>query len=214
MRGISLQRCFVLATVAVAAASLTACTRSKQEVAAEHDQTVSRYCGDCHSLAEQEGGLVLEHPNLLDPAAQRAKWEKVIKKLGAGLMPPPGEPRPSHEAMTSLVSYLETNLDATAPEPPGAPIRRLNRSAYGNAVRDLLGFPIDADSMLPAEIASDGFDNISDTLKTSSLWLERYLTVGLRVADILKHDVGHAVGIYVDVGIARHERTREIIGVQ
>ena len=152
------------------------------EGAAEHDATVGKYCGDCHSLAEQEGGLVLEHPDLMHPGVQRAKWEKVIHKLGAGLMPPPGEPRPSNEAVAGLVSYLETSLDANAPKPPGAPIRRLNRSAYGNAVRDLLGFPIDVESMLPAEIASDGFDNISDTLKTSSLLLERYLTVGLRVA--------------------------------
>ena len=177
-----LQRCVGLSMAAIAAASLMACTRSKQEVAAEHDAVVNKYCGECHSAAEQEGGLVLEHPHLLDPGAQRAKWEKVIHKLNAGLMPPPSEPRPSNEAVTSLVSYLETSLDATAPEPPGAPIRRLNRAAYGNAVRDLLGFPIDVETMLPAEIASDGFDNVSDTLKTSPLLLERYLTVGLRVA--------------------------------
>jgi hypothetical protein len=133
-------------------------------------------------VAEQEGGLVLERPNLADPAAQRAKWEKVIHKLDAGLMPPPGEPRPSNEAIASLVSYLETNLDATAPKPAGAPVRRLNRTAYGNAVRDLLGFPIDVEALLPAEVSSNGFDNVSDTLKTSPLLLERYLTVGLRVA--------------------------------
>ncbi len=125
---------------------------------------------------------MLEHPSLVNPAAQRAKWEKVIHKLTAGLMPPPGEPRPSNETIASLVSYLETTLDAAAPTPAGAPIRRLNRAAYGNAVRDLLGLPVDVESLLPAEIASDGFDNVSDTLKTSPLLLERYLTVGLRVA--------------------------------
>ena len=92
----------------IAATSLISCTRSKQEVAAEHGAVVSRYCADCHSVAEQEGGLVLERPNLADPAAQRAKWEKVIHKLEAGLMPPPGEPRPNDQAVASLVSYLET----------------------------------------------------------------------------------------------------------
>ena len=178
----SLQRCAVLSIATIAATSLISCTRSKQEVAAEHGALVSRYCAECHSVAEQEGGLVLERPNLADPAAQRAKWEKVIHKLDAGLMPPPGEPRPSNEAIASLVSYLETNLDATAPKPAGAPVRRLNRTAYGNAVRDLLGFPIDVDTLLPAEVSSNGFDNVSDTLKTSPLLLERYLTVGLRVA--------------------------------
>jgi hypothetical protein len=182
MRGTSLHRGVALSIAAIVAASLISCTRSKQQAIAEHGATVSRYCGDCHSLAEQEGGLVLERPNLADPAAQRAKWEKVIHKLKAGLMPPPGEPRPSNEAVASLVSYLETTLDATAVKPAGAAVRRLNRAAYGNAVRDLLGFSVDVETLLPAEISSDGFDNISDTLKTSPLLLERYLTVGLRVA--------------------------------
>jgi mono/diheme cytochrome c family protein len=182
MIGNSLQRCVVLASAAIVAVSLVACTPSPEDVAAEHGAIVTQYCTDCHSAAEQEAGLVLERPNLEDPAAQRAKWEKVIRKLNAGLMPPPGEPRPSNEIVTSLVSYLETNLDAAAPEPTGVPVRRLTRAAYGNAVRDLLGFPIDAESLLPAEISSDGFDNVSDTLKTSPLLLERYLTVGLRVA--------------------------------
>jgi mono/diheme cytochrome c family protein len=178
----SLQRCGAPAIAAIAAASFVACARSPQEVAAEHGAVVSKYCTECHSVAEQEGGLVLEHPNLANPDAQRAQWEKVIHKLQAGLMPPPGEPRPSNQAVASLVSYLETTLDATAPRPIGAPVRRLNRSAYGNAVRDLLGFPIDVETLLPAEVSSDGFDNVSDTLKTSPLLLERYLTVGLRVA--------------------------------
>ncbi len=170
------------AALALAAASLVACTPSPQEVAAAHNATVSKYCTDCHSLAEQEAGLVLENPDLANPAAQRAKWEAVVHKLQAGLMPPPGEPRPDGEALASLGSYLKTTLDATAPEPAGAPVRRLTRAAYGNAVRDLLGFPVDVETLLPADITSDGFDNVSDTLKTSPLLLERYLTVGLRVA--------------------------------
>jgi len=177
-----LQRCVALSLAAVAAASLISCTRSPQELAAEHGAVVSKYCTDCHSAAEREGELVLENPNLAEPAAQRAKWEKVIHKLKAGLMPPPGESRPSDQAVASLVSYLETTLDASAPTPAGAPVRRLNRTAYGNAVRDLLGFPVDVEALLPADISSDGFDDVSDTLKTSPLLLERYLTVGLRVA--------------------------------
>ncbi len=181
-RGSSLQRCVALALSLAGAASLVACTPSPQEMAAEHGATVSQYCTDCHSLAEQEAGLVLENPDLLNAAAQRAKWEAVVHKLQAGLMPPPGEPRPDDEAVTSLVSYLKTTLDETAPEPAGAPVRRLTRAAYGNAVRDLLGFPVDVETLLPADITSDGFDNVSDTLKTSPLLLERYLTVGLRVA--------------------------------
>jgi len=175
-------RCIKLSLATIAGVSLAACTPSPEQVAAEHGATVSKYCTDCHSVAEQEAGLVLENPDLLNPAAQRAKWEKVIHKLEAGLMPPPSEPRPDDETVASLVSYLQTTLDASAPEPAGAPVRRLTRAAYGNAVRDLLGFPVDVETLLPADITSDGFDNVSDTLKTSPLLLERYLTVGLRVA--------------------------------
>jgi len=131
---------------------------------------------------------VLEQPDLVNLSAQRAQWEKVVHKLKAGLMPPPGEPRPSNEAVASLASYLETTLDATAPKPAGAPIRRLTRAAYGNAVRDLLGFPVDVETVLPPDISSNGFDNVSDTLKTSPLLLERYLTVGLRVAGMALGD--------------------------
>jgi mono/diheme cytochrome c family protein len=188
MRAAALPRSVVLAIAGIGATSLMSCTRSTQVVAAEHGAVVNRYCADCHSVAEQEGGLVLEKPDLANPAGQRAKWEKVIHKLDAGLMPPPGEPRPSNEAIASLVSYLETSLDATAPKPAGAPIRRLNRAAYGNAVRDLLGMPVDVEALLPAEIASDGFDNVADTLKTSALLLERYLTVGLRIAGMAVGD--------------------------
>jgi mono/diheme cytochrome c family protein len=179
-------------SIAVVAAALTACSPSHEQLAAEHGAVVSQYCTDCHSLAEQEAGLVLENPNLGDPAAQRAKWEKVIHKLKAGLMPPPGEPRPSDETAANLVAYLETSLDATAPAPAPAPVRRLTRAAYGNAVRDLLGFPVDVESLLPPDISSDGFDNVADTLKTSPLLLERYLTVGLRVAAMAVGDTAIA----------------------
>lgn len=174
-----LQACVVPAIVAV---TLISCTPASEQLAAEHGSIVSRYCTDCHNAVDQQAGLVLEQPDLVNATADRAKWEKVLHKLNAGLMPPPGEPRPADDAVASLAAYLETTLDATQPEPAGAPVRRLTRAAYGNAVRDLLGFPVDVESLLPAEIASDGFDNVSDTLKTSPLLLERYLTVGLRVA--------------------------------
>jgi mono/diheme cytochrome c family protein len=178
------------ALTAAAAASLIACTQSPEDLAAGHGEVVSRYCTNCHNSVDREAELVLENPDLASAPADRAKWEKVLHKLDAGLMPPPGEPRPDSETVASLVAYLETTLDAAEAEPAGAPVRRLTRAAYGNAVRDLLGFPIDVESLLPAEIASDGFDNVADTLKTSPLWLERYLTVGLRVAAMAVGDTG------------------------
>jgi mono/diheme cytochrome c family protein len=182
MRSRFAQTYVVLAFAVLGATSLISCTPSPEELAAEHGAVVDRYCTDCHNSVDRESELVLEQPDLMHAVADRGQWEKVLHKLNAGLMPPPGAPRPSDAAIASLVSYLETTLDASDAQPSGAPIRRLTRAAYGNAVRDLLGFPIDVETLLPAEIASDGFDNVSDTLKTSPLLLERYLTVGLRVA--------------------------------
>lgn len=181
----------VIATfAAIATASLTACSPSPEELAAEHASIVNSYCTDCHNAIDREADLVLEKPDLINATADRARWEKVIHKLNAGLMPPPGQPRPDDAALASLAAYLETTLDATPAEPAGAPVRRLTRAAYGNAVRDLLGFPVDVEALLPAEIASEGFDNVSDTLKTSALLLERYLTVGLRIAAMAVGDTG------------------------
>ena len=183
MRTGPLQRCIVPPLAAIAAASLAACTPSPEQLAAEHGATVTKYCTDCHSAAEREADLVLENPDLVNPAAERAKWEAVVHKLSAGLMPPPGraaaERRRAREPRVISRRRLST---PPRPEPAGAPVRRLTRAAYGNAVRDLLGFPVDVEALLPADITSDGFDNVSDTLKTSPLLLERYLTVGLRVA--------------------------------
>jgi len=169
----------------IAALLAGACSRSKEEVAAEQRALVDRYCTDCHSTAEQEANLVLENADVLHAAAKPAVWEKVIHKLGVGLMPPPGEPRPDAQAVAGLVRYLETELDAAAaaePKPGRQPLHRLNRAEYGNAIRDLLGLSVDVESLLPADSSSHGFDNVSDVLKTSPLLLERYLTVGMRVA--------------------------------
>jgi hypothetical protein len=137
------------AAVAVAAViglvALVSCAPSPEDVAAEHAATVTEFCADCHNSVDREADLVLEQPELSAATDDRAKWEKVIHKLNAGLMPPPGEPRPEDQAVASLVSWLETTLDANPPESAAAPVRRLTRAAYGNAIRDLLGFPIDVE---------------------------------------------------------------------
>ena len=88
MRTGPLQRRIVPPLAAIAAASLAACTPSPEQLAAEHGATVTKYCTDCHSAAEREADLVLENPGIENPAAERAKWEAVVHKLSAGLMPP------------------------------------------------------------------------------------------------------------------------------
>src|SRR4029453_5693384 len=112
------------------------------------------YGEGCHKDAERAGELALDR---LDPSrlhADAATWEKVVRKLRGGLMPPPGEPRPAPERIKTFVGFLETSLDPPArPEPnPGTPgLRRLNRTEYANAVRDLIDLPIDAAAFLPGD---------------------------------------------------------------
>ncbi len=185
------QRAVRAGALAAAAWLAAACAPSPEELASEQQAVVNRYCTECHDAVEQEAGLVLEDADLLNTAANPAVWEKVIHKLDIGLMPPPGGPRPDAQTAAGLVAYLETALDAAAsaaPKPGRQPLHRLNRAEYGNAIRDLLGFTVDVESLLPADSSSHGFDNVSDVLKTSPLLLERYLTVGMRVAALAVGD--------------------------
>jgi hypothetical protein len=106
-------------------------------------------------------------------------WEKVIRKLRTGAMPPAGLPRPGQATADSLASYLERKIDdAIAAHPrPGRtePIHRLNRAEYQNSIRDLLMLEIDSTALLPADDQSYGFDNIAGVLKMSPTLLERYM---------------------------------------
>ena len=114
-------------------------------------------------------------------------WEKVVRKLRGGMMPPLGAPRPDQASIESLVSFLETTIDRAAlakPDPGRSPLHRLNRSEYANAVRDLLALDIDATAFLPADDEANGFDNIADVLKVSPSLLEQYLTASRKIASL------------------------------
>ena len=124
----------------------------------------------------------------LDHVAMSAEtWEKVIRKLRGGMMPPTGRPRPQSENVYKFISWLETSLDragASAPNPGRASIHRLNRSEYGNAVRDLLSLEVDVADLLPADDESNGFDNIADVLKLSPSLVEQYLAASRKISTL------------------------------
>ena len=128
-----------LLSLAIALASNTAVA-----IEEEHWDLVQTYCTECHNLDDYAGGIAFE---LLDPAAvptEAATWEKVIRKLKAGMMPPPENPRPEQQQLLALVEELEHSIDAHAADNPvpGVPLlRRLNRTEYQNAIRDLLALP-------------------------------------------------------------------------
>ena len=169
-----------------AAVWLAGCTPSREELIAEHEETVGRYCTSCHDDVERTADLSLKSLPLAEVAAHPAEWEKVVKKLRAGMMPPVGEPRPAADARLELAGWLESELDAAAAANPNPgrtePFHRLNRAEYRNAVRDLLHLDVDVAELLPADEASYGFDNIAGVLKLSPTLLERYLAAADKVS--------------------------------
>ena len=183
----------------VAAVSSTAPRAQAQQqtvpATADLERTIAQYCAGCHNQRVQStataSGVVLDQVDLFGVAANAAMWEKVIRKLRAGAMPPAGMPRPDAAAHAALVSFLETTLDrAAAKRPnPGRPSpHRLNRAEYANAVRDLLALNVDPAALLPPDDSADGFDNNADVLSVSPVLLERYLSAAAMISALAVGD--------------------------
>jgi Protein of unknown function (DUF1592)/Protein of unknown function (DUF1588)/Protein of unknown function (DUF1587)/Protein of unknown function (DUF1585)/Protein of unknown function (DUF1595)/Cytochrome C oxidase, cbb3-type, subunit III len=146
---------------------------------------LDQYCVTCHSDKLHTGGLSLQEANLADVPKGAETWEKAIRKLRVGAMPPQGAPRPDKVALDGLASFLETSLDraySASPNPGRATMHRLNRAEYANAVRDLLALDIDATALLPPDDESSGFDNIADVLRVSPSLMERYLSASWNIS--------------------------------
>ena len=148
----------------------SAAARAPAPLASPERALVDKYCVTCHNQRAKTGGLALDTIDLGHPAEGAEVWEKVIRKVRGGLMPPVGMPRPEKTALAGFASYLETAIDngAAAHPKPGRPVlHRLNRSEYGNAIRDLLALDVDVTSLLPPDDEAYGFDNIADVLGVS-----------------------------------------------
>ncbi len=160
---------------------------------ADHGAVVTKYCVSCHNDRAKVGGLSLEKADIGNPAADADTWERVVRKVRVGMMPPQGSPQPDQGSRASLVSYLTTSLDqASAGHPnPGRPlVHRLNRAEYANAIRDLLALDVDASALLPPDDAAYGFDNIADALGVSPVLLERYLAAAGKISSLAVGDPG------------------------
>ena len=134
---------------------------------------------------------MLDRPELADVAAHADVWEKVIRKVRTGMMPPAGAPRPDAGDRTALLSSLVTTLDEAArvkPNPGRPLVHRLNRAEYANAIRDLLALDVDVSSLLPPDDSSAGFDNNADVLGVSPVLLESYLTAAERISALALGD--------------------------
>ncbi len=160
-------------------ALLTACSDAPAPDAAAR-ATVVEFCIDCHNDVEQVGNLTLESRDLHAVATDAAVWEKAVRKLRGGMMPPADGPPLDPARRELLAAWLEDELDAAAAAHPNpgrtVPFHRLNRSEYHNAIRDLLALDVDVADRLPADDSSYGFDNIAGVLKVSPTLLERYLS--------------------------------------
>ena len=176
--------CFALAAVGAAQPAFTQ-TLATASVTPERD-LLDRYCVTCHNEQLETAGLRLDATDVTNVAANPAVWEKVVRKLRAGAMPPVPRPRPDDATYARFIAWLETELDqAAAVDPnPGRTeaLHRLNRAEYRNVIRDLLDLDINVAELLPADDGSYGFDNIAGVLGISPTLLERYLSAAKKVS--------------------------------
>jgi mono/diheme cytochrome c family protein len=160
---------------------------------AAHAALVEKTCIGCHNDKTKTAGLSLQGLSLTDVPAHGEVWEKVLRKVRSGEMPPPNvRIRPEPEAAGAFTSYLEKTLDSAAaakPNPGRAPVHRLNRAEYSNAIRDLLAVDVRAGEWLPVDDSGYGFDNIAAVLSTSPALLERYMTAARRISRLAIGDI-------------------------
>src|SRR5207249_4227997 len=159
---------------------------------ADERALLNRYCVSCHNeraktgtgqAADASKKLTLDSLDTARIHENAAVWEKVVRKLRAGMMPPVGVRRPEPSTYKSMISWLEGELDRTAsPFTPPPGLHRLNRTEYENAVRDLLALDIDASKYLPSDDSTHGFDNMAGALGISSTLVEAYVSAAGKIS--------------------------------
>jgi hypothetical protein len=186
------KRIVIFGIAAIATASLASLQAGGQQPSLTAQRALlDQYCVTCHNGRLKTGGLELDTLDLAHAGAHAEAWEKVARKLRAGMMPPAGARRPDRAALDGLASAVEGELDRAAaanPNPGRAPLHRMNRVEYANAIRDLLGLEVDAATLLPADDSSNGFDNIADVLGVSPALLERYVSAAAKISRLAVGD--------------------------
>ena len=153
--------------------------------ASEPRRLLDRYCVTCHNERLKTADLRLDRIDVANPGAEPEIWEKVVRKVHTGTMPPPNMPQLSQDDRRALLTWLETSLDAASAAAPNPgrteTLRRLNRTEYQNAVRDLLALDIDAGSLLPSDESGHGFDNVTVGDLPPTL-LDRYISAAQKIS--------------------------------
>lgn len=161
---------------------------------------LDRYCVTCHNQKLKTAGLMLDNLDLAHVGDHAEQWEKVVRKLRAGMMPPAGLPRPNAATYEALTVALETELDRAAavhPHLPAPAVHRVNRTEYANAIHSLLALDIDAAAFLPADDSSYGFDNVVSGLQVSPALVEGYVDAAAKISRLaLGHETAPARKVY------------------
>ena len=152
---------------------------------------LNQYCITCHNERLKTGNLALDTIDVAKVAADAETWEKVVRKIRTGMMPPSGAKRPDRAALDGFATELEARLDRAAD--PVAPLatpalHRLNRTEYANAIRDLLALDIDVNTLLPADGSSQGFDNLAEALAASPALIQGYVSASMKISRLAVGD--------------------------
>ena len=176
-----LRGALIAAGIAVVAGGIWLATRTPDS---PQLTMIDQYCVDCHNGVDFAGNLNLENKDPADVGHDAEDWEHVVRKLRTGMMPPAGEPRPSRTEIDAYAATLESRLDAAAADAARLPtvIRRLNRTEYANAIRDLLHLDVDSATLLPLDDSSEGFDNIANALGVSPSLVEAYVSAAMKLS--------------------------------
>jgi mono/diheme cytochrome c family protein len=159
--------------------------------ASQPQAMLTQYCAGCHNQTARAGGLALDTLDVANVGKHAHTWEKVVRKIRSGMMPPSGARRPERQALDALAGELETRLDraaATNPNPGSPALHRLNRTEYANSVRDLLDLEVDVTTLLPSDDSNEGFDNIADALSVSPTLIQGYVAAAMKISRLAVGD--------------------------
>src|SRR5688572_19104436 len=141
------------------------------------------YCVECHNKTAKTANLAIDTLNIARVQENVQEWEKIVRKMRAGMMPPAGQERPDAQTYAALITWLESELDRTAkPYMPPPGIHRLNRTEYANAIKDLLDLQIDPATYLPSDDATRGFDNVASALTVSSTLVDSWVSAAGKIS--------------------------------
>jgi mono/diheme cytochrome c family protein len=177
---------------------------------------IDKYCVACHNEGLKTADIVLDKPDIDRAGTNAELWEKVLRKLRAREMPPPGRPRPDSATYTALSGLIEKRLDDASsahPNPGRVAVHRLNRTEYTNAIRDLLALQIDGRALLSADDADqEGFDNVASVLSVSPALLEGYLSAARTISRLAVGDptINPVADVFkVPTALVQDDRTSE-----